>query len=126
MSREIVTTIGDLVAAEQALARVSALQLPVKQAYGAAKLLRLVKQELATFNEVRDKKLRELGTPTDHPDTFNLTPDAQVQFRTQLEKLAAETVTLPYGPLDISTWGDVKVAPADLVALGPLLADTEP
>ncbi len=122
----IQTTLGELVAAEDALKRVAALKLPVKSAYHVAKLIRIVSGEVRAFHEQRERFIRELGVtapPNAHGEqTISVTPEQWPEFQRRIRELAAISVSIAWGPLTVEMFGTESVAPADLVALGPLMA----
>lgn len=120
----IETTLGALVGAEPALGRLLALPLPVKAAYHLVKLSRLVQAETSIFNGLRDKAVRELGSAIPgQADGWEIN-QAHANWATFVErmnKIAAETVTIPWGPIALQTFGDIQITGADLLALDPLL-----
>lgn len=125
MSEPLQTTLGDLVAAEEALSRVAALKLPVKSAYHVAKLVRLVREETRVFHEQRDAFIRELGEASvanaHGEQTITVKPANWPEFQKRIRELAAIAVTIAWGPLTLDMFGEESIAAADLLALGPLV-----
>lgn len=120
---QIHTTLGELAAAEPALERLAALPLPIKPAYHLTKLARLVRQELGSYHDIRNRHARELGT-SDDGRLFNFTRENGQIFNEKIAVLNAEPVTIPWSPIILDSWGDVLVAPGDLAALGSLLGES--
>jgi hypothetical protein len=122
----ITTTLGTLAAAAPALARLAAQPLPVKSAYTVAKLLKLAGAEIDHFTELRNAMIQELGEEKDGPEgkVVQVTADNVPTFTARLTELAALETTLAWDPIDLSKLPDtITVSPADLVLLGPLVAD---
>lgn len=123
MSVEITTTVGVLVEADEALARICALKLPVRAAYAAAKLARQVKQELGTFYELRRGYILSLGKD-DGKGGVTVSAENMAEYQRLVHELVGQSVTLTCWPIVLDAWGDVSIVPSDLAALGPLLADS--
>jgi len=125
---------GELVVAEPALAQLATLSLPVKQAYGIAKLLRLVRQEIEHFQAQRHACIQALGVERDPtPDErgrfgdqklLSVTAENQEAFTARMQELQALEVTLDLGPIDLEAFGAAQTfTAADLVLLGPLVKE---
>ncbi len=127
MTTPIATTLGQLADAEPALARLAAAPLPIAAAYRVAKVSRAVAEELKYFHEQRNTLVRDHGTPVDGTDEIRVlqTSDKWGTFVDRVRELAAVPVTLTIAPLDLTTIPDLRMSPADLLLLGPLVADGE-
>jgi hypothetical protein len=122
----IATTLGALVQAEAALTTLCALKLSAKSAYHLKKLAALVTVELKHYHAERDQYIRTHGTPReDGSVTIGPHADAWPAFVAQMNDLAAVPVEIQCGPITLAMIGDEKVCAADLLALGPLVADDE-
>ena len=132
---ETKTTLGQLLAAEPALARLADLRIPVKPAYHLAKLLKLVRVEIQQFHEQRHAVVRELGVEREPTGAeraqhgpgavMEVAPGNLPEFRRRLDELSAIEVTLPWTPIDIASLGAVDISAGDLDALGPLVTMNE-
>lgn len=135
MEKHITTTLGVLVEAEMALARIASVRLPVKAAYHVAKLCTLVRAELRPFHEQRQAHIKELGeerdpTPAEAAQNMGqrvmaVTPKNWPEFERRMAELVAIEVSLRYGPIDLASFVAVEVSAGDLMALGPLVVFEE-
>lgn len=135
---EIVTTIGALVEAEPALAKLTAVKLDAKTRYHAVKLAKLVGAETKEhFFEPRQAAFKEFGTerpPTGAerakhgPDpVLEVPPSKMADFLARIKDLSAVPVTIPWGPVTstmLEPYSDFTGA--DMLALGPLCVLDEP
>lgn len=132
MSTQIQTTIGALVEAEPALAKLATLKLDAKTRYHVVKLARLVSQEVREhFTEPRNEAVKEYGAEREPTESEKVTfgpqkvtevrPEHKPQFFARVNELAAVPVTIPWGPLTTAMVDScTDVTAADLLALGPL------
>lgn len=118
----ITTTLATLVACEPALSRLAAIALPAKTAYQIAKLARAVTGETKLFHESRDKKIRELGAPSEDGQQIMVPPDRTGEFVQYVNELATVEVKLDATPIAFADLSAVNVTAADLLVLEPLLA----
>lgn len=123
------TTLGVLVDAEEALARMARLQLPLKVGYHVSKLAKLVRVETAHFQEKRTDLIKQLGDrrePTKAEASLGQTEIYQVkrennaEFKKKMDELAAIEVEIAWRPLRLNDLGDVCLAPADIILLDVL------
>lgn len=135
------TTIGPLVDAEPALARLVAMKLDAKLRYHAVKLSRLVASETKWhFAEPRLQAFKEFGVERDPtpaemrlhgPDTIYdialATPENRAAYGARIKELRDVPVSIPWGPIT-STMLDPypEFTGADMLALGPLFHLDEP
>jgi len=136
----IETTLGALVEAEPALAKLAAVKLDAKTRYHAVKLMKLVTAETKEhFYEPREVASKELGiktrmpTPAERalfgPDKFMLdgTPERIAAFNARLKDLSGVPVVIPWGPVTSSMLEPYpEYTGADMLALGPLCVLDEP
>lgn len=128
----ITTTLGALVDAEAALQRLAQQKLPAQSAYRLAKLCKAVAEETKIFTDRRVELIKEVGVS--RPATaaeqargettmLEVAPPHMAGFLAQLGEMASVPVTLSVDPLDLLSLGSVELSAADLLALGPLVAD---
>jgi hypothetical protein len=129
----ITVTLRALLEAQPALVRLSNEKLPVKLAYRVARLMKVVQVELDDFHKQRIVLVKQYGAtrPTTEEERAihgteitEVTPDRMVEFRQDVDDLADEKVTLEREPLKLED-NFPAITPADLIALGPLVADEE-
>jgi len=128
----IETTLGVLVAAEPALARLAAEKLPIKVAYHIAKLAKLVIAETELFKQQRDALVKRLGTvraateaerAVHGSEVWEVQPPHQREFVDQLTELLKSPSMVAWVPLEFEELKDVVLPAADLLALGPLVVE---
>lgn len=137
----ISTTIGALVDAEPALARLTAVRLDAKTRYHAVKLARLVAAETKEhFQEPRLQAFKELAverepTPAEFkqvgPDKiFDIelaSPENRAAFMARIKDLRSVSATLSWGPITSTMVENYpEFTAADCLALGPLFELVEP
>ena len=115
----IATTLGQLVSAEPALAELAKQRLPAKVAYQIARLSRKAGEETKHFHDSRDAAIKELGEEKDGQVVVK--PSNIGAFVLRLNELASIEVELDAQPVAIEALGDISAA--DLLALGPLVAE---
>ena len=136
-SPEIVTTLGELVEAEVALKKVTAVRFDKEGGatlrYHVTKLARLVAQETKHFWDDRNGLIEQYGmerktTGAERARTGQDTITEVARgtavwklFEAALKELTAVTVTIPWGPLTAAQMEPYPdVTGADMLALGPL------
>jgi len=127
------TTLGQLAEAEAAIGRLSSARMPFAAAYRVSKLAKAVTLELTHFHEQRTALVREYGEPRDatvaeraagaEPIVIHVAPGSASwpAFLAKARELADVPVSLTVPAFDPATVPDLVIAPADLVALGPLV-----
>lgn len=125
-------SLGELVEAETALARLLEERLPVKLAYQVARLTRCVRAETKFFTDTRDALIRELGAPSAPNEAersaglteiIRVKPEHTAEFNRRIMELVAVPVTLTRSPLDLTALieAGVSLSGGDLLRLGALL-----
>ena len=132
LTKTIHTTIGALVEAEPALARLTAIKLDAKARYHAVKLSKLVSAETKEhFFEPRQALFKELGVERDPtaaervklgPEkVLEIPPSKLVEFQARVKDLATVPVQIPWGPITLAMLDPYpEFTGADMLALGPL------
>lgn len=127
----ITTTLGVLVNAEPAMARLAALPLPAKTAYQVARLTRLIAPEIKQWHEHRNALVQELGA--EGPATaleraagsaetvFRVRPEHLGDFLRRVQDLADAPVELSAHPVSLPE--TALVSAVDLFLLSPFLAE---
>jgi hypothetical protein len=127
------TTVGQLIAMDQALDRIGHERLPIKIAYAVTKVQRQIKTETAQAKTTQNGWIRELGVErTVTPDeqakgvakTLEVTPEHMPEFLRRLNELYAVPVSLDVTPLPLAQVDGLVISPADLTVLTPLIAES--
>lgn len=113
----ITLTLGECVAAAEALTRLASEKAPPKVAYRIAKLLRLARVEAGHFHEQRNAAIKDLSGGADTVPT-----DQMSAFLARLTEIAAVPVELSGEPLTTADLDTLASVTADEVLhLGPCL-----
>lgn len=121
-----------LLDAQPALQRLAADRLPIKLAYNVARLLKLIQPDIDEFVQQRNALVRQYGLAraplseqerqTHGAEVIEVTPEHLDAYRRDIDALTSVEVTIARAPLVLD---DVdKISPADLLALGPLVAES--
>lgn len=120
----MVVTLGELVNADQALARLAEQKLPIKVSWLLGKLVKRVREEVAEFHTHRNAWIQELGQTEDGRTwTIEAGSSNQAEFTKRLSELVALEVELAWVPLQVSALGSIEVSVADLIVLEPFLVE---
>lgn len=101
----------------------STLKLPAKASFRIAKIVNLIKPDLAAHDVARTALLQELGTIDETGTSYNLTAVNSMKFGSAMAQLADEECDLVLPTLAISDLGDIEIEPLHLAALGELITD---
>jgi hypothetical protein len=120
----ITLTLGELVAAEDALTRLLEVKLSPQLAYSVATLMRAVKAETKHYHSERETLIKELGEPVpDTPDMVRVRDAAVPEFLRRHAELIAVEATITIRPLQLETLPDITGN--DILKLGALLRSSD-
>lgn len=131
----ITVTLGDLIEAESALDRLLLERLSAQVAYRVARLARLVKVETKFFHERREALIRQFGVevpPTEAEKAqgatsmIRVTPQFAEEFGAKLREVAEVSVTIAATPIALADLTAATMTGADVLRLGPFLAESSP
>lgn len=100
-----------------------------------ARLTKLVSVEAGYFHKQEQRYIRELGVERDPTPAeqqtgavkmISVTEANQTEFQQRMTALGAESVEIAWPPLGLDALDVLTISAQDLLALGPLIADTEP
>lgn len=122
-----------LLDAHPALTRLAAEKLPIRLAYSVARMLKAVQGDVDEFITQRNALVRKYGIArapisalerqTHGAEVIEVLPEHLDSYRKDIDALTSIEVTIPRDPLVLD---DVdKIVPADLLALGPLVSESE-
>jgi hypothetical protein len=133
-TKQIDTTLIELVKAEPFLRRISEHDLPAKLRYHVAKLGRLVAAETKIFEEQQRDLFAKLSIERDArnpqelqqfgPTVREVPPGAREKFEAELRAVGVVLVSIPWGTLRSVDLPQAKAS--DLIGLGPLVELVEP
>tara|TARA_R110000868_G_scaffold65726_5_gene196253 strand:- start:347 stop:742 length:396 start_codon:yes stop_codon:yes gene_type:complete len=104
-----------------AVARLAALEIPVEVSWQISRLVRALQSEYQDANAARVK----LFTDKNSEAIRSGTADRQIKSGHEAEyfnsPLFAQVVSFDYEPVSIATLGSIKISPADILNLGPVI-----
>lgn len=104
-----------------AIARLAALEIPVEVSWQVSRLVRALQSEYQDANAARVK----LFTDKNSEAIRSGAADRQIKSGHEAEyfnsPLFAQVVTFDYEPVSIATLGSIKISPADILNLGPVI-----
>jgi hypothetical protein len=125
-------TLRQIIEAQNAMQSLVVQQLPVKQAYHLARLIRMCEPEVKQFNEQRNALIKEhgkerLATEGERPmhgDTVHeVSPDQLPIFRAKLQELLETEISLDRPKIVLN--GTLQITAAELMALDPFVTVEE-
>lgn len=120
---QITITLGDLVAAQPALAKLFAVELPVKTSWGLRKTAAAIDVEIKRFYEQRTDLIKKYGK-LEANGNGNINPENLDKFNADYTQLTEIKVELAITPIPLSALGDsVKLSPSDMQRLEPFIAE---
>ena len=120
-------TNGEIFQGAQALAKLSAMEFPVKTSYGILRVMRQIKDQADVINETRDGLIKRYDTPKDGGQT-GIQPgdDNWESFVSEFNTLMNFEVDLDVYPIVLTEDGfgeDAKIDAATLASLERFLTD---
>jgi hypothetical protein len=120
----ITTTLGAIAMAEPALDRLGARPLPARVAYSAAKLLKLVRNELKMYQQLHNDLVKKHGVETPPGSgQFQVPPDKFATFRDELQDVLDSKVEILWTPLALDALGNDPIRADDLAALDAFIVE---
>lgn len=124
-------TLRELLDAQPALARLATEKMPVKVAYQVARMLKAVQPDVDEFLAQRNKLIKQYGMAreplsaqereTHGAEVIEVMAENLDAYRRDIEALTGMDITVDREPLVLT---DVeRITPADLLALGSLIAE---
>lgn len=113
---------GELFLSQGALSELVVKDLPNRTAMQLRRVIKRVEPEIKSFDEQRVKLAKDLGTPTEDGQSFQIEPDKLTEFNDQIKAMGE--VEFEYSDLDqITDLGNVSVKASTLIALSWLIPE---
>jgi len=114
----------ELVNAEQAIGKLVRLELPVSKAWSITKFLKLVREELATYNEVRKTIVSKHAKPeTIENNQVEIDPANAKAFQDDMNELLQRDVEINFEKIKLSDIEGGKMTPLELDVLSFLFEE---
>lgn len=107
----------DLVNAQPALMRLSERKMPAKLAFGIAKNLRLVKQELDDFDATRTNMLSQNWKPNPETGRYDIPPEDTLKWNGMYKELLETEVDFKPYILPASLLAQIDISPDEVLAI---------
>jgi hypothetical protein len=102
----ITLTIFELRKSMGALNELCSKQIPAALAFKLAKSIKIINQDIETFETTRISICQRLGTaPTAERGEYTFTPEARIEFDREIDALIATEVTLPISKIKVEDLG---------------------
>lgn len=127
-SKPMKITLDTLLKSFDGLQTISKLKLPVTVSYKVGKTIKAINAELETHQEIRKKRIKELGEPTKDQDgktteNYQVTKENLPIWDKEYKELLANEVDIQIHPLKISELGDEKLEPIVFAELDWLITE---
>jgi hypothetical protein len=110
--------LSDVLNAKNPLEALIQVKLPIKLAYSASKLLRLLTPELDNLDKIRLETAEKYGTKTD--TGYDIPESNRDEFLREMTELLATDVTILYDKIDMSPVIDkIELTTLDVMQLEP-------
>lgn len=98
-------------------------ELPTRTSYQFSRLAKMLAPEIANFDTERQKLIVKFnGVLTEDKTKFVFAPEDGPKFTAAITELLTTEVEVPFEPLPLTAFGDVKLTPNDLSLIEPLIA----
>ena len=108
------TTIKKILNAKDTLLRISNEQLPIKQSYGIAKIIRAVDPELEFYQKENEKLFKKYGNLTEDGTKYIIATENTETFQKAYDELLNQTVGLDITPVPLT---DVTLSAQEVLHL---------
>ena len=117
--------LGEMFANIEAIRRVLATKMPSKAAYRLSKIGTIIERELRDYENIRQKRIKELGVENENGESCVITdPEKVKMFLTEQQELLDEIIKIELDPVPLSLLGEsVEIAPADLMVFKEIIID---
>lgn len=115
-------TMNQIVGSQDALQHLMDQKLPVKVAYNLQRDLRLILQEIETFNKLNTDKIKELGSQI-APDQIRVKPENRNEYNEYMEELLLHEIELDLRPVKLDTLQGVDLTVRDVLLLDYLIEE---
>jgi len=112
----LITTLGKVNDAKEALQRLGNVKLPIKQSYSISKLINLINPELINF-QLQHKKLLE-GFGVEKDGMIICKSENINEFQKQYKELCNIEVKIDWSPIELES---IEITAIDLIVLEPFL-----
>lgn len=118
-------TVAEVVQAKQALVDILAEKMPVDTAYRLVKIVKIINNEMETYDQVRGKLFKEMGEDVkDRPGERAIKEENMEEFQKQIKELLDKKFEVAMEPIKLADLGEkFEVKPATIMLLGPIIKD---
>lgn len=107
-------TLETIYVSQNSLTKLINLDLPITTAYKFSRLVKKIREELATFEESRVALVKKYGNKEDTSGTVRVSLDATEEFSNELKKLLEVEIEVDFEPIPLSDLGDIKMSAVDI------------
>jgi hypothetical protein len=112
----------------QSLQKIISLKLPVAISFKVGKTMKAIDDELTNFNEVKNKRIKELGEEIKNEEgaptgKFQVTKENTPVWEKEHKELLDREIKIDIYKLSLSDFGDEKIEPAVFMNLDWLITE---
>ena len=113
--------LSELVNSREALGELGTLTFKAAKAFEFKVFLKAASEEIQTFNDVRNAKLKELGTPDEKGERYTFTEENSAKFTEELNQLLDKDIAIDVPTLTIADLGEQSISIASATQLDWLI-----
>lgn len=117
-------TLKDIVDAQQALIKLTHLNLPIKAAYKISRIIKVLEPELQHYYTTLNMILIKYGAKTDNKGKIifvdgqpDMAVDQKILYEKELNELLDVTLELTVSPISLEEINTIQMCPVDLLLL---------
>lgn len=123
-------TLKDILESQEVMQQLSAKPLRGRTAFQVARLLKMLDNELSTYNDTRMKiveqyaKRKEDGSfELNDRNEYQFTAENMQSFVNEINKLLEEQITVDANPISLADLDSIEFTPSEMVALEPFIEE---
>lgn len=102
----------DIVNGQEAIERITKIQLPIKASYGISRIKAKVDSEVSLFKEKNFELIRQYGELVDEKtQKYQVTTENMEKYQDDINKMAELEIDIEVNKIDVADLGDIKIEP---------------
>ena len=118
-------TLAEIKNIEQPLKKLMNKELDIKVAYGVAKFLRVINEELTDIEESRIKLVKKFSTSDEKTGQMQVDKEKQEDFFKEFSAFLNTEIEVSIEPIELESLGKLTFTPLDIIALDKVIISKE-